>query len=154
MLWINFFVIIVSFLGNLNSFDTSNSGSYDHLNNTISSLNISYKDKDESYISTFTQLTKLIKANARSDKNSNPDTIKSYGFSLNSMLISCYFDSKKCSVSDFTYYYTYEYGNCYIFNMYVNSSTSLKTISGSGPSNGLNMEIFIGYPGIILFYLI
>ena len=147
-------MIILFILGNLNSFDTSISGSYDLLNKTISTFNISYTDMKESYISTFNKLNKLLKSNAMSDLKSNSSTtFKDYGFKLESMLISCYFDGTKCTVSDFTYYYTYEYGNCYIFNLYINSSTSLKTISGSGPSNGLNMEIFVGYPGIILFYL-
>ena len=70
-------------------------------------------------------------------------TLQDVGFTLDTMLISCFYNGLKCSKSDFTYNYTYEYGNCYTFNK--NGSRTTK-ISGAG--TGLQLELFVGVPGI------
>ena len=61
------------------------------------------------------------------------------------MLISCYYNGAQCTEADFTYYYTYEYGNCYIFNSYNN--TNKRYAIRTGPSNGLSLELYAGYAG-------
>ena len=40
---------------------------------------------------------------------------KSYGYKIEDMLISCYFNNEVCSKEDFKYFYHALYGNCYSF---------------------------------------
>ena len=74
-------------------------------------------------------------------------TLQDVGFTLDTMLISCFYNGLECSKSDFTYYYTFEYGNCYTFNK--NGSRTTK-ISGAG--TGLQLELFVGVPGIRMIF--
>ena len=41
---------------------------------------------------------------------------ENYLYTLESMLISCYFNQKPCSIKDFYHYENGPYGNCYTFN--------------------------------------
>ena len=50
------------------------------------------------------------------DPNFDLNKKKSFGYSINEMLISCEFDSNKCDSSDFDWIYHALYGNCYRFN--------------------------------------
>ena len=68
------------------------------------------------------------------------------GYTLDDMLISCYFNGIQCNTSNFNWFYSYSYGNCYTFNNPNVSSNILKT-SKSGPNNGLQLELFAGIPG-------
>ena len=45
------------------------------------------------------------------------------------------------------WYYSYEYGNCYIFNFAYNTA-NLRTVTRT--KTGLRMEIFTGIPGNLL----
>ena len=89
----------------------------------------------------------LIKSTAYSDSRGKLEYIKSLGYDLDSMLISCYFNGYACNSSDFYSHYTFEFGNCYIFNHDYGDSSDLKAVSQSGPSSGLQLELYAGYPG-------
>lgn len=81
------------------------------------------------------------------DKNLTTQQLKSFGYSLNSTLLSCYFNNKKCSEDDFIWSYDFEFGNCYTFNSGYNSSGNqmpIKKISDYGSDHGLKLEIFLG----------
>ena len=74
---------------------------------------------------------------------------KSIGYNIEDMLISCYFNYNSCNASDFTYFYSPLYGNCYTFNggVFENGSTyPIKTVSSNGLFFGLTHELFIGDP--------
>jgi hypothetical protein len=59
--------------------------------------------------------------------------IKSLGYCLESMLISCTYNRILCTVDDFEWFYSYQYGNCYTFNSRIFKNLSfIKTISGQG----------------------
>ena len=66
-----------------------------------------------------------------------------YGYTLNDMLLSCYFNSKECQKSDFEYYYSTRYGNCYRFNS--PATGPLRESGVSGALNGLQLELFTGF---------
>jgi hypothetical protein len=86
------------------------------------------------------QTMNFLRANILANSQTyNSTFLKSLGFDLNSMLISCYFNKERCTASDFTWIFSFEYGNCYSFNYKRNSSINLKTISNAGPSFGLVM---------------
>ena len=74
--------------------------------------------------------------------------LRSLGFDINEILISCYFNKQRCTASDFKWAFSYEYGNCYTFNfLLANANSTAKTISNAGPAFGLVMELFAGIPG-------
>ena len=91
-------------------------------------------------------LQSLLKAIIITEKNFTAYnlTLKDIGFSLDTMLISCFYNGVKCYNKDFVYYYTYEYGNCFTFNK---NSSSIRKTKLSGPGTGLQLEIFVGVPG-------
>jgi hypothetical protein len=70
-------------------------------------------------------------------------TRKDVGFSLETMLISCFYNSIPCSASDFALIFTFEYGNCYTFN----TKTPGKTTKSAGIGSGLILEMFVGVEG-------
>lgn len=99
----------------------------------------------------------LLKAVASSDKNLTSKQLESLGFTIDTMLISCYFDHVQCNTSAFTWFHDSEYGNCYTFNSLFDSNgrkNPALTTSKTGPTHGLNLEIFTGASGIHDYYTI
>ena len=72
----------------------------------------------------------------------NTETRKSYGLSIDQMLITCLYAGSPCSSSDFVWYYDLMYGNCFRFNTGTNST--LKTSTNTGKWNGLRLELYVG----------
>ncbi|CAF0843935.1 unnamed protein product [Brachionus calyciflorus] len=58
----------------------------------------------------------ILKASVVANKTLSEDYVKKLGFSLETMIISCYYDNKECNTSDFYYFRDSEFGNCYTFN--------------------------------------
>lgn len=136
---------------NINPFDSSNSVVSSFVNTTLATYNISptiTPTDSNPAIYQFSQVIKILKAESISKNNLVKDYGKNLSFSLDSMLISCYFNGDRCYSSNFSHFYSFEYGNCYTFN----KDASQKT-SKAGPENGLSMELFVGFPGnkILIF---
>jgi len=96
-----------------------------------------------------------LKASVSADKSLNDSFLESLGFTLDTMLISCYYNKQKCNKSDFTWFRTFEYGNCYTFNgVYDENNQKLKSKSTSkaGPQNGLVLELFVGKVGYVDYF--
>ena len=90
--------------------------------------------------------------------------LKSLGLDLQTeMLISCVYAGKVCDARNFRYYYTYEYGNCYMFNTgqaltrlcltpastlhpAVSDPNQVQMSTQPGSSNGLQLQLNVGYP--------
>ena len=89
-------------------------------------------------------ITNYLKAYFISNTTSNQTYLQSIGFTISSLLISCYFNNQPCSESDFSWFYDFNYGNCYTFN---SNTTSIKKTSKAGPTYGLQLELFTGIPG-------
>ena len=70
------------------------------------------------------------------------DVKKTYGLTMDEMLLSCMFSSASCTSSDFEWYYDVIYGNCFRFNSGTNAS--LKTSTNTGKMNGLKLELYVG----------
>lgn len=150
---------------NLNPFDVSgdpDTGTY--INNVLQNNKISptinlTESGTELAITAVKIAAKILKATVVADKSLNDTSLKKLGFTIESMIISCFYNGIQCSASDFTWFYSFEFGNCYTFNAMYDSSgkkVASKTISKSGPSSGLKLELFTGIPGIkklhFLFY--
>lgn len=144
---------------NLNSFDLttySSSGTYINnalINNNISpNINLSTTDMATVKVD---EASAILKSAVISDKTLNKTTLQRLGFSMETMLISCYYNGIQCNSSDFSWFRTFEYGNCYTFNGLTDSNGNDKDplmTSKSGPSSGLTIELFIGVPGKQDFY--
>ncbi len=72
---------------------------------------------------------------------------KSFGFPIENMIIDCKFDGIKCNQSDWTWFYTFNNGNCYLFN-----ADNPKRISSINKNNGLSFELFAGHEESIPFF--
>ena len=60
---------------------------------------------------------------------------------LNETLVSCLFDKRPCSLSDFHSFYHFFYGLCFTFDTLKLKNSRLSKI---GSSNGLSLKIFLG----------
>ncbi len=94
---------------------------------------------------TFDDKMASIKSSIYANSSLGPVFMKNISFSLDSMLLSCYYDGSKCNSSNFIVYTTYDRGNCYIFN---SNASNVKTTIQSGPFYGLQIELFAGFDGI------
>ncbi|RNA09553.1 FMRFamide-activated amiloride-sensitive sodium channel isoform X1 [Brachionus plicatilis] len=140
---------------NLNPFDFGTdeyTGTY--LENVLinNSINPSVKlSTNDTAILKVDEIRSIIKAHATADKNLTSDDLKKKGFTIDTMLISCFYNNEECSLEKFHWFRDNDFGNCYTFNDLFDDNNqridSLKT-SKSGPENGLKMEIFVGVSGI------
>lgn len=136
---------------NINPFDTGNLNTFSYIQRVLSAngMNTTVTPSSDQYsIYLVREIMDLVKSSALSNVKGNGSFIQKLGFDLDTMLISCYFNGYTCSSSDFYWYYTYEFGNCYIFNHDYGNGSSLKSVSQSGPNSGLQIELFAGYPGL------
>ncbi|RNA37541.1 FMRFamide-activated amiloride-sensitive sodium channel isoform X1 [Brachionus plicatilis] len=140
---------------NLNPFDVGTdeyTGTYLEnalINNSINpSIHLSLND---TAILKVDEIRSILKAHATADKNLTSDDLKKKGFTIDTMLISCFYNNEECSLEKFHWFRDNDFGNCYTFNDLFDGNNqridSLKT-SKSGPENGLKMEIFVGVAGI------
>lgn len=138
----------------MNPFDvTGDSGSGDYVNNLLIKNGITPNidvGENDTGVSLVQNAANLLKAGVFSDKNLTDESAAKLGFSMETMLVSCFFNGAQCYASNFTWSRSFEYGNCYTFNAAFNSNgtkqDSLKT-SKSGPGNGFVLELFTGVPG-------
>ena len=70
-------------------------------------------------------------------KKDNPNK-SSFGLIYDQMILSCYFGSEPCTVTDFEYIFDANLGNCYRFNSIFNGSKVRKVIT-SGDTSGLQL---------------
>jgi hypothetical protein len=72
---------------------------------------------------------------------------KNLGNMIDDIILSCVFDWKDCILyDDFLHLFDIEYGNCFRFNCgynYKNERVPFKTLTSSGLTNGLQLELFI-----------
>ncbi len=146
---------------NLNAFDVGTdefSGTY--INRVLLKNNISPSitpTDSQSALDLVLTAANVIKSAIVADTNLTDASKQKIGFTMDTMLISCYFDGIKCNSSDFTWSHSYEYGNCYSFNAKIDENKNEKVArftKKSGPKNGLNLELFLGAGGLQDYYLI
>ncbi|XP_035207598.1 acid-sensing ion channel 2-like [Stegodyphus dumicola] len=73
--------------------------------------------------------------------NTDADSRRCYGYMLNELIQKCSFNSVPCKESDFTFFQSMQYGNCYTFNKASRSNTPLRNVSKVGSNNGLELEL-------------
>lgn len=130
---------------NLNPLYKKRSQTY--INNVLQKNNMSYLNNlthmNPNQLATDLQTSVLntIKAAASTDTTLNSTSLKLLGWDINEMLMSCTFNGNTCTTSDFVWFQTYDYGNCYTFN---GNSSNVQQINTAGPNFGLAMELFLG----------
>lgn len=87
-------------------------------------------------------LQKGLKTIVYASNMSTEENDKYFGFTIEDMLIGCRFVTEECNASNFEWYHSYEFGNCYKYNSGVRYP--LKTVSKPGWKNALQLEIFVG----------
>ena len=85
----------------------------------------SYGDNIYDY---FNDMSEILESSV-SDYNQSAEFMRSLGFELSDMLITCIFDRKRCTTQDFKYFFHPVYGNCFSFN---NNISSVKQASVQG----------------------
>ncbi|KFM78078.1 Amiloride-sensitive sodium channel subunit alpha, partial [Stegodyphus mimosarum] len=73
--------------------------------------------------------------------NTDAGSRKCYGYMLDELIQKCSFNSLKCNESDFMFFQSMQYGNCYTFNKDSGSNTALRNVSKVGSDNGLELEL-------------
>ena len=119
--------------GNLNAFNGLNSVGYNYIK--------SYKNTSSDK---FSNMIYGIKTSIYSNSSLGESFMKNISFSLDYMLLSCFYDGNKCYSSNFTQFTTYDRGNCFTFNYITNG---IHTSKQSGPFYGLQLELFNGFDG-------
>ena len=139
---------------NLNAIDlSSDSATGDYINtilkfNQISGvINVTDLPDDRYAITLIDEAAMLLKAYITADKSLNDTELKKKGFSMDQLIISCYYNKVICNSSDFKWIRSNEFGNCYTFNAMAGGKAT-RTTSKAGPEFGLNLEIFIGISGL------
>jgi hypothetical protein len=84
-----------------------------------------------------------------------PDYLYHFGFKLDEIVISCLYQNKPCNMtSDWRWFHSYHYGNCFRFNGGWSQATIndtlkeevIKTTKKPGAEFGLILELFVGDP--------
>ena len=76
--------------------------------------------------------------------NFNESLKKRANFPINEILISCKYEGVDCSWQNFDWFWSYNYGNCYVFNS-INVNASNLKIRSPGFTNSLTLELFGGF---------
>ena len=94
------------------------------------------------------------KAEFESLGNAGKIDMRSQGFTLDQMLISCYFRGNRCYGTDFYFYHDYTYGSCFRFNGGLRDKaqngghtyypSAIRKTSKPGWRNGLRLEMYTG----------
>ena len=85
-----------------------------------------------------------VRSRIKNEISLNSSTKQSYGYSLGETVMSCkYNDIENCG-QDFTWYYSFDYGNCFTFNSGFNSTLIKRVSMPGGLEYGLQLEIYSG----------
>lgn len=107
-------------------------------------------EQGELSINLVRQAMSVLKATVMANSTTNISVSDLLGYNSEDLIISCMFDGVRCGPPDFYFYYTYEYGRCYVFNHFQNESSHMRWVSQSGPGTGLQLELFSGSTGLVI----
>lgn len=130
---------------NLNAFDKRNAQKF--INQTLAKNNISYVSDVTKIDMSPTLVNNLIKASIIGNKNFTKKDYVNLGFTIDYMLLTCYFNNIPCNSSDFVWRYDYDYTNCYTFNSGYDMNGNpvpIKQVNEAGSDRSLKLELFIG----------
>ena len=130
---------------NLNLFDHRYSQKY--IDQVLNNNNMSYVNNISQININPNMVKKLIQSSIASDSKLTKENKRKYGFDIDYMLLTCFFDDIPCDSNDFIWIYDYEYGNCFTFNSgrdEAGNKIDIKKITESGSDKSFRLEIFLG----------
>ena len=79
-----------------------------------------HPDNENTAISLVTEIIEYSRIQVKTrniNEQWNSEKLKSFGYGLNFMIVSCTYNDKICDLDkDFTWSYDFKHGNCFIFN--------------------------------------
>lgn len=133
---------------NLNAFNTYNLTTINYLADIIRQENISYpfnatlaNMSARELVNDAMKVIRTVLVHRVAVGEISEEFLRSLGFSVETLLVSCYFIGVECSAKDFKFSRNYDHGNCYTFGPAQMERTS------HGTGSGLELELFSGIPG-------
>jgi hypothetical protein len=134
---------------NLNPFDRRYS--QDYINKVLAKYNLSssldYYNKVENKELSPSQVLFLLKSNLANEFNLTTEQKRKFGFEIDYMLLTCYYNDIKCNSSDFIWRYDFNYGNCFTFNSGFDQNgrkVPILKINEPGSDRSFKLELFLG----------
>ena len=93
------------------------------------------------------QVKTIIMANIVNNKSLTSAQKRSFGFEINYMLLTCFYNDKPCTSNDFIWRYNFVYGNCFTFNSgYDNDGKKIPILKMTEPGSdrSFKLELFLG----------
>jgi len=138
---------VVSFC-NLNQHLTNQS--LDYVHKVFAENNLTELLQNESFsnqtLSERINLAKFLVDSSLYSSKYSDEFRRSLDFPLQHVLISCLYGAAPCSASDFKWYYSPEYGNCYKFN----HGEKKRVANRAGKFYGLRLELLVHQPESIM----
>lgn len=125
----------------LNYFNNEYKANFTSLDDLLSAIN----ETDQDYEFLLAQVV---------DSSFPESTKKSFGYTIDDIVLECKFNRSKCNSTEFEWFYSSSYGNCYKFNSGFGSNGQaipLRYFYTSGPDSGLSLELFVGSSSSSLF---
>jgi hypothetical protein len=130
---------------NLNHFDYN--FAKDDLINITSDTNINQFNPNQTANEFAVNIGQYIRYNLIRKYMNDLSSLYNMDFTINQMILSCTFQSKKCTIYDFMYHYDYMYGLCWRFNSgksLKGEDLPIKTSGEVGWMHGLQLELYTG----------
>ena len=130
---------------NLSTFDKRFAQNY--IDNVLEINNISYVHNISLIDIKPEMVNNLIKSSITNDSHLSKNDVKTLGYSLEYMLLTCQYNNNDCSSKDFVWRYDFNYGNCYTFNSGFDlngQKIPIKKISEAGSDKSFKLELFLG----------
>lgn len=93
------------------------------------------------------QVKRIIMATVVNDKNLTNAQKRSFGFEMDYMLLTCFYNDKPCTSKDFVWHYDFLYGNCFTFNSGYDQNGGkipILKMSEPGSDRSFKLELFLG----------
>lgn len=130
---------------NLNPFDRRYAERY--INRVLDENDLSHVNNISLIDLTPVKIKYLVRSAMASDHNLTESDRRSFGYDIDYMLLTCFFNDKPCNSSDFIWRYDFNYGNCYTFNSGYDKNgnkVAIRKITEPGSDRSFKLELFLG----------
>ncbi len=122
---------------NLNTFKTSDPNIHRLLNKVLINYNDSAVTNGPPPL-VFKSASRILRTYI---SNMTDENKKKFGIQIEEMLISAFFNGVSVGPRNFTWYYDFEFGNCYMFN---GDEANILKSGKNGRKGGLQLELYVG----------
>ena len=93
------------------------------------------------------QVINVIMSSISNDTTLSDASKRRLGFEIDYMLLTCFYNDKRCTSKDFIWRWDYKYGNCFTFNSGFDASgknVPILKMSEPGSDRSFKLELFLG----------